>query len=97
MNFKCFVCENLFSEQKIIVKHLKKDHFVKENKDPIYCLKNNNCKRYFLNFRALNDHLKTCSVDVEQEVKLNYLENQLEFIVYFSLYFNIQTAYFNIQ
>lgn len=68
MDFKCFVCEELFEYQKEIVTHLKTAHFVKENKDPIYCVKNNNCKRYFLNFRGLNAHLKNCTIDAEQQV-----------------------------
>lgn len=68
MEYKCFICSKLFEIQKEIVKHLKKDHFVKENKDPIYCIKNNNCKKYFHNFRNLKFHSENCTDDIEQQV-----------------------------
>lgn len=42
------------------IKHLKIFHFVKENKDPIYCLKNNECKHFSLTFRHLKVHMKSC-------------------------------------
>lgn len=76
MDFKCFICEKLFANQKDCVNHLKKGHFVKENKDPIYCLKNNPCKRYFLNYRALNIHSKQCTFDVEPQVKYKLMEKR---------------------
>lgn len=80
MKFKCFECSELFSEQKEINTHLKKKHFVKENKDPIYCVKNNDCKRYFHTFRALNAHSKTCTDEcLSKEVKGREYEHK-EFI-----------------
>lgn len=61
MEFKCFKCFELFSEEKIAIKHLKIIHFIKENKYPIWCLKNNGCKNQFLTFRQLKNHMKSCT------------------------------------
>lgn len=90
MDFKCFVCKDLFPTQKVIITHLKKDHFVKENEDPIYCLKNNKCKQYFLNFRHLKDHLKICPLDIDQQVKINESIYRLELGVHFSFHFHFE-------
>lgn len=68
MDYKCFLCKKEFIDQNKTAQHLKKDHFVKERKDPIYCIKNNSCNRYFHTFRALNDHSKNCPVDIQPQV-----------------------------
>lgn len=62
MNFKCFECSELFSEEVEAISHLKKEHFVKDNKDPIYCLKNNDCKKYYQTFSNLRRHMKSCEI-----------------------------------
>lgn len=60
MEFKCFDCPELFSDEKSAIKHLKIIHFIKDNKKSIYCLKNNGCKEFFSTFRHLKVHMKSC-------------------------------------
>lgn len=69
MNFKCFVCSELFSSDKMAIKHLKIIHFIKDNKEPIYCLKNNGCQYHSFTLRQVKVHMKSC---IENEV-WNYL------------------------
>lgn len=67
MEYQCFVCLNIFSNEKDAIKHLKKIHFIKENIDPIYCLKK--CKYFCLTFRQLRIHMKSCQSNVSVETQ----------------------------
>lgn len=67
MEYQCFVCLNLFSDEKDAIKHLKNIHFIKENINPIYCLKK--CKYYCLTFRQLKIHMKSCQFDDSAETQ----------------------------
>lgn len=60
MEFKCFECLEIFSDGKSAIKHLKVIHFIKDNTNPIYCLKNNGCKNHFSTFRNLKKHMNSC-------------------------------------
>lgn len=61
MDFKCFECPELFSDEKKAIKHLKTIHFAKDNTKSIYCLKNNECKYSTFTFRQLKIHMKSCA------------------------------------
>lgn len=61
MDFKCFVCAEKFSIIKETIAHLKKNHSIKENDEPIQCISNVvQCKKYFYTFSGLRNHLKMC-------------------------------------
>lgn len=72
MHYKCFVCEEKFSVIKETIQHLKKNHSIKENEEPILCISNQvDCKKYFYSFGGLQNHLKNCVKllnNVEREV-----------------------------
>lgn len=70
--YRCFKCSEFFSAEKEAIKHLKKVCFIKENKDPIYCLKNNGCQHYSLTFRHLKVHMKSCITSVERNGEINH-------------------------
>lgn len=65
MEYQCFVCFNFFPSEKEAIAHLKKSHFIKENINPIYCLKK--CKYYCFTFRQLKIHMKSCQHDDSDE------------------------------
>lgn len=67
MEFQCFVCLNIFADETEAIKHLKKIHFIKENINPIHCLKK--CKYFCLTFRQLRIHMKSCQSNVSVETQ----------------------------
>lgn len=63
MDFGCFLCEKLFENHNLTIRHLKSEHNIIENKERIYCIKNwtpKLCDKYFVTFSGLRNHIKTC-------------------------------------
>lgn len=59
--YKCYLCSKEFEEEKIIVSHIKFNHFIKENTVEMKCLvKGNSCHNGFYTFASLKSHLKKC-------------------------------------
>lgn len=60
--YKCYLCSKEFKEEKIIVSHIKFNHFIKENTVEMKCLvKGNSCHNGFYTFASLKSHLKKCT------------------------------------
>lgn len=57
MDFYCFVCENKFISEKDAITHLRKDHFLVDNVNPINCIVQN-CAKTYNTFKGLKHHLK---------------------------------------
>lgn len=57
MDFNCFKCESSFTTSKQAVNHLKRDHFMVANSEPIKCIVKC-CEKSFNTFGGLNNHLK---------------------------------------
>lgn len=83
MEFKCFECCEEFPEEKVVVKHMKIIHFIKDNKTSIFCLKNNGCREQFSTFRNLKSHMKSCVIKV-QELYIERICFELNVILIFS-------------
>lgn len=64
MNFKCKRndCGQLFDLENDIIKHLKKDHGMKENSHEFLCIINNDCQKQYLLVKSLRNHAKKCIV-----------------------------------
>lgn len=59
--YKCFLCTKEFNDEKIIVAHIKFNHFIKDNTIQMKCLvKGNSCTNGFYSFATLKSHLKQC-------------------------------------
>ena len=81
--FKCFLCEKEFKQEKIVISHLKLDHFVKENTIEIKCVvKGKSCSAGFYTYSSLKSHMKkclqnaikidVCNVNKQTEKELNF-------------------------
>lgn len=59
--YKCFKCLREFSEEKLIISHLKFDHFIRNNTEEMKCLlKGNSCPDVFFQYNQLKTHIKKC-------------------------------------
>lgn len=59
--FQCFLCPKEFKNEKVIVSHLKIDHFLRENSSEIKCvIKGKCCSDVFFTYSSLKLHLKKC-------------------------------------
>lgn len=66
MSYTCYKCENDFDEIAEAFKHLKDCHQLRNNQEKIKCLvKNSNCKKSFMNFDSLRQHMKVCVLNVQ--------------------------------
>lgn len=62
MDFKCYLCQEKFSEIKLICQHLRIIHSLQDNSTNIQCAVNSQkeCSKSFHTFNALQKHMKTC-------------------------------------
>lgn len=61
MDFKCKRCNTKFSETKKIIAHLKSVYGLKDNKENIECIVDNEkCKKSYHTFDSLSRHAKIC-------------------------------------
>lgn len=67
MYFKCFKCEQSFSNINEIINHLKKTHLIHQIDDPIGCLVDSpiKCRRKYITFSGLRNHMKKCTTAFE--------------------------------
>lgn len=70
MVFFCSKCGKTFFSEKETITHLKKDHFIIDNVDPINCIVKN-CSKTYNTFKGLQNHLKTCVHNVDGECLLD--------------------------
>lgn len=56
MGFYCFKCNKTFGSSKETIKHLRKNHFMIDNVEPIRCIVEQ-CDNTFNTFRGLSNHL----------------------------------------
>lgn len=69
-NLKCFLCSKEFNNEKIIISHLKLDHFLRENTSKIKCVvKGRFCTDVFYTYSSLKSHLKKCKQSATQNEK----------------------------
>lgn len=81
MDYVCYECHMPFSELSDTIKHLKVQHYIKENASILKCLVNynnrNECKKGFHTFNALRKHVKSClglkKVSPETIEEVNFL------------------------
>lgn len=82
MDYKCNFCSKYFSQVKVIISHLKKDHKVIENTERIPCLVNFPdgivCQRSYLSFSALQKHMKPCVLNRQVYAMIKY-KHPIEF------------------
>lgn len=75
MNFKCFICENLFSELNKIIEHLKVFHKIANNTEKnLKCVvnKSNQCSNTFLTFNGFKKHVKDCVVRNRHQIDCSH-------------------------
>lgn len=58
MAYRCYKCGETLHERKEIIKHLRKDHLLKDHDDAMNCAVVG-CSRTFLTFTGLSAHLKS--------------------------------------
>lgn len=61
----CFLCANNYSSLSNVVYHLKKEHFIKEQKgnDQLKCIRSRNCTKVFDKLKSMTDHSRICNVE----------------------------------
>lgn len=61
-DFKCFACEELFSNINDITIHIRKFHKFKDNENSFKCfLYKNKCSKAYTTLKALKVHMKNCN------------------------------------
>lgn len=83
MDFQCFKCFNTFSSANETIKHLKKDHFICENTDPIKCIANNKCTKEYLTFGGLRNHIKKCIPGNQANVSKHVIFIYIDWNIFF--------------
>lgn len=75
---RCFSCISEFSDVKIAIAHLKKEHKVKEGVVTIKCiLKNSTCNKTFQTWNGLKKHLNGCNgIGIVQGVAALNIHNE---------------------
>lgn len=58
MDFKCFECEEKFSNAKYCIDHLKNIHKYVDGTNEFICIVNNDCQKSFLSLKTLKVHIK---------------------------------------
>lgn len=58
MEFFCFKCDKTFTSGNETIKHLKKNHFMVDNVEPIKCVFKQ-CAKRFNTFKGLSYHIKS--------------------------------------
>lgn len=65
--FKCFLCQKEFGCEKVIISHLKFEHFLKDNTSEMKCvIKGRSCAEVFFTYSSLKLHLKKCVKNINQ-------------------------------
>lgn len=72
MNFYCYKCNKNFDSSRDAISHLKKDHFIIDNCEPIKCVVKY-CTKTVNTFRGLSNHLKVFDHNSENVCLINYL------------------------
>lgn len=79
MDFKCFLCNEEFSNMKTVFKHLKIVHLLKDKSSSLQCVANSNCARCYQNFDGLRKHSEMCvknkkfpQVNIHANKQFNY-------------------------
>lgn len=65
-DYKCYECNQIFNELKLVISHLKFVHFVEEKSTQIRCVNNFDlykCSKTFLTFSGLRNHLAKCNTN----------------------------------
>lgn len=64
MDYICSNCKKEFNDINNIFQHLRSEHKISENNERIKCIvnfqKSDFCKRSYLTFSALRNHVKSC-------------------------------------
>lgn len=61
MHFGCSVCAKKYLDLNILIRHLKKDHDVKDGTTNVKCVANyKTCQKSFLTISGLRNHAKKC-------------------------------------
>lgn len=58
--YKCYICNQRFSDCKTVIAHLKCVHMVKEKVSVLKCIKFYKCNKTFVTFAGLRNHLTKC-------------------------------------
>lgn len=72
MEFKCFNCkkDKYFSSLKDAMFHLRSDHKILEKTTKMVCLRNNGCRKKYITYTGLREHVISCNsiIPIEPEV-----------------------------
>lgn len=83
MNYKCYKCNQLLYDYKLMVKHLKIVHSIVESVVPLKCIVNTElCNKTFSTFRSLQQHVKLCFNENKIEVRLKYFCLRFHFLIF---------------
>lgn len=66
MEYRCFICNDIFSSQRIIFQHLKKFHLIQDHTQDLECIikfDNSKCRAKFETYSGLRKHIKKYSGD----------------------------------
>lgn len=77
--FKCYLCSKEYKTEKLIISHLKLDHFIKNNTVEMKCLINgNSCENGFYKFDQLKNHMKKCFEKYSKNENFDLMINERE-------------------
>lgn len=79
MSFYCYLCsDRFFEDDKLVVKHLKANHRIKEKINQIKCtVKNSKCGKHFQTFHGLNRHVQNCLKDCTEYMQDEQIECEI--------------------
>lgn len=73
MSFECFKCGKEFNDIKYIFSHLKLNHYIKNDTEPMKCfVAGNICTEEFYCFNKLKSHVKNCKTVLLSNNEANF-------------------------
>lgn len=77
--FKCYLCPVEYENERFIISHLKKEHFIQNDTVEMKCVvKGNSCEERFYKFNLLKNHMKRCCDQNNESKKINAVVRDAE-------------------